>query len=117
MPDGIRPRYGSQRVFGPFFRYAYADAGTSIISYVLASGELWGRAPRGSDIPAVQAYNGHLPDGRDGFDFYAFAEPDSPYGPIAHWRKRDDDSVRGDDEWAKVNVVIRLVRQDIPWPP
>jgi hypothetical protein len=41
------------------------------------SGELWGKAPRGSDIPTVQAYEGPLPPEAKGVEFTTKVPPDS----------------------------------------
>jgi hypothetical protein len=46
-----------------------------------ASGEIWGRAPRGSDIPKVKAYPGPLPAGRRGIEFITEAAPDDGCHP------------------------------------
>lgn len=40
------------------------------------SGEIWGRAPRDSDIPKVKAYPGPLPPGAKGIEFTTDVEPD-----------------------------------------
>jgi hypothetical protein len=74
-------------VHGPFHRLLAAnvqDAATVVLQ--LLSGEIWGRTPRYGLSPAVQAYNGPLPDGRSGIEFWAFQAPDSPWGPRIHWR-------------------------------
>lgn len=79
---------------------------------VLESGELWGRPPRNSDIRAVQAFSGPLPDLERGFEFFAVAEPDRPDGPVMYWRARADGNVLGDD-WARIRVLVTKVRQEL----
>jgi hypothetical protein len=71
-----------------------------------ATGEIWGKAPRGSTIPAVQAYTGPLPEGARGIEFTAEVEPDplSPPGQ-AYWRgPRPGVIVEGDN--AKIRVTV-----------
>lgn len=102
-------------VFGPFHRIQNdrtQDAAT--IRKILTSGELWGRRPRGSDFPAVQAYAGALEAGELGVEFWAFAKPFNAYGSTVYWylHRRPDGLVWGDDLWAKMDILVSLVRQD-----
>ncbi|MCA1705683.1 MAG: hypothetical protein LC808_21460, partial [Actinobacteria bacterium] len=67
-------------VYGPFHRLANRlTQDAEVLRSVLESGELWGRPPWMSDIPAVKAYFGRLPDNARGFEFCAAAPPDQPY--------------------------------------
>ena len=43
----------------------------------VASGEIWGRTPFGSDRPKVKAYAGPLPAGRRGIEFVTDVSPHS----------------------------------------
>jgi RHS repeat-associated protein len=54
-----------------------------------ASGEIWGRTPRGGDVPTVQAYEGPLPEGTRGVEFTTDAPPSSvnPGSSEARWRE------------------------------
>lgn len=79
---------------------------------IIESGELWGRAPAYSHIPAVQAYHGALPSGKRGFEFFALAPPDQPPGPVVYWRDRADQSVRVEDDVAKLRIVLSRVDQE-----
>jgi hypothetical protein len=79
---------------------------------ILRSGELWGGPPFNSDIPAVQAYAGELPPEANGFEFFAAAPPDAPFGPVMFWRVRADGRVWGDDAWARIVVLITKVQQE-----
>ena len=47
------------------------------------SGEVWGEAPWGSNIPKVKAYVGELPPGRAGIEFTTDTPPD-PNCPPGH---------------------------------
>ena len=78
---------------------------------VLRTGELWGRAGFGSDIPAVKAHVGPLPGDQMGMEFYARAVPDNDAGPRAYWRRRDDGSVRQNDDVAKMAVMVSRIRR------
>lgn len=80
---------------------------------ILATGELWGGPPGGSDVPAVKAYFGPLPPDGNGFEFFALTPPDRPWGGVVYWRERPDGSVRVEAEQAKVNVLVRRVDQDL----
>ncbi len=108
--------YATNRLFGPFYRRDRTD-GARIIAGVLATGVLGGCAPRGSDIPAVKAYAGELPDGVRGFELYAFAEPDRPAGKVMLWRSRDDGMVWEEGGEARIKVLVSRVDQEIQWPP
>jgi hypothetical protein len=98
MPDS---RVGRIEVFGPFWRAANSrmqdHAG---MRRIIESGELWGRPPAYSTLPAVQAYMGKLPPDKPGFEFFALTPPDQEFGFVAYWRERDDQSVRVDDDVA-----------------
>jgi hypothetical protein len=73
---------------------------------------LWGRTPQYGVAPAVQAYAGELPDGREGFEFFALAPPDRPCGPQVYWRAHTDSSVEANQEWAKLKVLVSRVAQE-----
>jgi len=75
-----------------------------------ASQEIWGRPPRFSEIPAVQAYTGPLPGGAKGIEFETDVPPDrgSPRGQ-AYWRGPRP-GVVVDQDVAKIKVtIIRVV--------
>jgi len=109
----MEPRYDVRSVYGPFWRSANARTqNLEGMRRIVESGELWGRAPAFSNIPAVQAYPGPLPPNRQGFEFFAMRPPDDLFGPVAYWRERDDRSVRVEDDWAKVKIVLSRVDQE-----
>jgi len=62
--------------FGPFHRRLYFSGENEKIA---ASGEIWGK-PRSNiyagDFPAVKAWDGPLPEGIAGTEFYTDIEPD-----------------------------------------
>jgi hypothetical protein len=78
---------------------------------IIESGELWGRAPAHSTLPAVQAYLGALPEGKRGFEFFALTPPDPSFGYVVYWRARADETVRVDDDVARVRIMLRRVDQ------
>jgi hypothetical protein len=93
-------------VFGPFYRADPPD----VVRLVVASGELWGRAPRNfnaSSFPKAKAYLGHLPEGVLGFEFTENGHRKQPtwydkYGPRP--------GVVIEDEWAEIKVKVVKVR-------
>lgn len=71
-----------------------------------ASGELWGRPPLGSTIPAVQAYVGPLPPGAQGIEFATDVVPDPGAPPgQAYWRGPRA-GVTVDNDVAMIRIVI-----------
>ena len=100
-------------VYGPFHRRANGRTQSpEAMRAILKSGELWGRSPWNSDVPAVQAFPGPLPDAVAGFEFYAVAQPDRPEGSVMFWRIRPDGQVWGEDDWARIAIVVTRVSQD-----
>jgi RHS repeat-associated protein len=70
------------------------------------SGEIWGRAPRGSDIPKVQAYAGPLPPGARGIEFTTSVAPD-PYGmPHLPTWSGPRPGVRVENDFAKIACTV-----------
>lgn len=76
------------------------------------SGEIWGHPPRYSDIPAVQAYTGPLPEGRRGIEFVTDVPPDPLPAPGTAWWRGPRPGVRVEGDWAKIKVrVLRNVQR------
>lgn len=75
-----------------------------------ATGELWGRAPRASYIPAVKAYLGPLPPGVRGIEFTADIEPDRGTGPYAARWTGPRAGVIVDEEFARIEVISNTQR-------
>lgn len=95
--------------WGPYFRTGSAQDDATTRKQ-LASGEVWGRANRGSDRPSVDAWDGHLPADRHGIEFYTDVPP-SPGSPPqrARWLgPRHGVLVSGG--WAKIPVTITKAR-------
>ncbi len=71
------------------------------------SGELWGRAPRGSNIPAAQAYIGPLPAGRRGIEFSTTVQPDpnKPPGQAFWTGPRTGVKIEGDFATIKIKIL------------
>ena len=63
------------------------------VDQIIRSGELWGKAPRngfGGFEPTVQAYEGPLPEGINGFEFTTRVAPDSGGMPNGKWHWSGD---------------------------
>jgi hypothetical protein len=80
---------------------------------ILRTGELWGRRARFGGPPRVKAHAGELREDATGFEFFTFAEPDLNTLPSPLWSARGDKSVWGDDETARLQVLVTKVAQDI----
>lgn len=94
--------------FGPFYRLESATQTPGDARRQQLSGEIWGRAPRNSDWPQVQAYVGRLPGDRRGVEFFTSVAPDPSGHPHeARWSgggRRP--GVVTDGEFAKIPVMI-----------
>ena len=64
-------------LYGPFHRKESPTQTAETARMQEISGEIWGKSPRGSDVPTVQAYTGPLPDGASGIEFYTNVTPNS----------------------------------------
>jgi hypothetical protein len=99
--------------WGPYYRTGSTqDEATT--RKQLASGELWGRANRGSDTPSVDAWDGPLPADRHGIEFYTDVPPSTGSPPHrARWLgPRQGVSISGG--WAKIRVTITKTRFEQP---
>ncbi len=95
--------------YGPFYRTGSTqdDATTQA---QLDSGEFWGRPNRGADRPSVDAWNGPLPDGKHGVEFWTDVEP-SPGSPPGRSRWLGPrPGVECDAEWARIRGTITKTR-------
>jgi hypothetical protein len=61
---------------GPFHRLESPTQTIEVAIEQVASGEVWGRTPRGGMVPVVQAYPLGMPDARRGIEF---STPINPY--------------------------------------
>lgn len=83
--------------FGPFHRRC--ESHPEEVSRILTSGEIWGRPRRNffaGLIPAVKAWEGPLPEGAIGVEFFTDVEPDP-------W------SVPGWPEWTEGRPGVRVL--------
>lgn len=79
-----------------------------------ASGEIWGRSPRGSIFPKVKAYAGPLPPDTRGIEFTTDIPPDDHCPPdMPTWRGNRAD-VTLDGEYARIKVRVTKNTQRIP---
>lgn len=99
-----------------YYRLSSSTQTDDVADRQVASGEIWGRTPRWSNVPKVQAYVGALPGGRAGIEFTTEVDPD-PYGlpSEASW-SGPRPGVAMDEDFAKIRVsvtkVIRTVDVD-----
>jgi hypothetical protein len=71
------------------------------------SSEIWGRPPRlRSDIPAVKAYPGPLPEHKRGIEFETDVPPDKGSPPATKYWRGPRSGVRVEGEFAKIKVRI-----------
>lgn len=56
-------------LYGPFHRLETPTQTTADALKQVASGEIWGKPARWSDIPSVKAYRGTVPPGDRGIEF------------------------------------------------
>ena len=78
----------------------------------VTSDQVWGYPPRGSTIPAVQAYTAPLPHGMRGIEFTTAVSPDpgSPPGQ-AYWRSSQA-GVTLVGNHVEISVTVTKVRYD-----
>ena len=71
------------------------------------TGQLRGRAPRWSDLPAAQAYEGPLPEGARGIEFRTRIRPDAGGVPgYPRWSHGTDGVIRVDEDFAGIPVEV-----------
>lgn len=99
------------REFGPFYRLQ----NTADNELVARTGMLGGHPARNIAaglFPKVKAYEGHLPEGRTGIEFYTSVEPDPgriPGCPVWSGPRPGVSSVEGDPDL--VLIAVRIVRR------
>lgn len=90
--------------FGPYHRLETVTQTAADAARQEATGEIWGRTPRGSAWPQVQAFRGPLPPGHRGMEFETPVAPDPGGHPWeVRWSgggRRDD--VRTEGEFAVI---------------
>jgi len=104
----------SVELFGPFHRKESTTQTAATAQLQEQNHELWGRARRGGMIPQVQAYDGPLPSGARGVEFFTVERPASGTAPgYASWfgigGKRTAPTSAGvvtEGDWAKIKVAV-----------
>jgi hypothetical protein len=105
-----RPTMRQQR--GPFHRL---ESNTQTIGDALlqvSSGEIWGAAARGSNIPSVKAYRNQLPAGQRGIQFTTALLPQQGSGTPyeARWYHPDTPGVqrqtRNEKDYAVIPAIV-----------
>ena len=66
---------GFRIVYGPYHRLESPTQTDVIAAAQESSGQIWGRAARGSNIATVKAYHGPLPPGVRGIEFMTYVKP------------------------------------------
>jgi len=98
--------------FGPFHRLESLTQTPEVAQLQEESGEIWGRASRwGTGEPVVQAWNGPLPEGARGVEFFTNAPPTGypNIGPLVQWYPGEGVTVEG--EFAKIACTVTLNTQ------
>jgi RHS repeat-associated protein len=110
-PSAPVPIYNHEQIYGPFYRLG--DSAENITS-IQESGILYGNAGRNThygDIPAVRAYKGKLPEGRNGFEFYTPVAPSSGSHPkIPHWNLPSPGVVPRGEGQVQIPCVVTCVQ-------
>ncbi len=91
-------------MYGPFHHFLQNP---NDLPKIIATNELWGRPPNGSDIPQVQAYRGEAPPGRKNvitFETAAAVKPGTAYFDV-RWHP-DYPDVRLENGYAKISIRI-----------
>jgi hypothetical protein len=92
--------------FGPFHRLESPTQTPAVARQQAVSGEIWGRAPRYSDRPQVQAYGGPLPEGARGIEFHTAIAPDPGGVPWLPTWSGPRPGVRIEGDFAKISCWI-----------
>jgi hypothetical protein len=104
-------------MYGPYWRWQSTTQTLEIAARQVISSEMWGRVPRGGylAVPTVQAYDGPLPPGRNGIEFYTPVRPDQVH-PICRWFESNSgtSAVVGQYDTILIPVTVIKVVQDVP---
>lgn len=104
------------RKYGPYHRVGSTSQSDEDAYKMQASGELWGKAPRGSATPQPKAYDGPLPEHEIGIEFWTDAapRPGSAPGKIRWWPGDPGVHLMEDQDFAK--IAIEVTRNTHPRP-
>ncbi len=114
--DATRPGFVRQPPdgwYGPYHRLESPTQGADVAARQTSGGELWGSGYRGSS-PKAQAYDGPLPSGQRGVEFYSRAPPNrgDPPGRVS-W-SGDRPGVRTDGDFGKAEISVTVNTQIPP---
>jgi len=106
---------GKPARFGPFHRRTHMNPIEN--AQVSSSGQVWGRPRRNifaGSKPMVKAWDGPLPDGFVGYEFYTDVVPDPGHAPAwPQWSEgRPDVIVLEPGELVAISVILTK-RQDL----
>ena len=97
--------------FGPYHRAWSPTQDRNVFEKQIASSEIWGTARLGTGLVCAKAYDGPLPEGVAGIEFYTEVPPDLGVHPLRPTWSGPRPGVRVEGEYAKIACVIVLVRQ------
>lgn len=100
---------GIEKEYGPFHRFQNAEEN----ELMCASGLVGGRVPRNIAaglFPRVKAYEGPLPQGRSGIEFYTDVSPDDDIPHAPTWTIGREGVIWGDDPEV-VLITARIVKR------
>jgi hypothetical protein len=102
-------------MYGPFHRLGDS---AEVIRQIRETGELWGLPPRNffhSDLAAVKAYAGPLPEGARGIEFETEVAPDRGHVPgQPSWSAAPPRAgIVFDGTWAKIKVRVLRYRDSV----
>jgi hypothetical protein len=115
--SGRRPPRGDQAeraapalpgaLYGPYHRLESPTQRPEIAALQVSTGEIHGRAPRWSDIPAVKAYRGRLPPGTRGVEFMTTITPYSdPHPRLVRWLIHTPGVLTVEDGVVAIPVIV-----------
>ncbi|MFE0019557.1 hypothetical protein [Amycolatopsis sp. NPDC059021] len=100
--------------YGPYHRAESSSQSPEVAKMMVESSELWGKAARFGNSAVVQAWNGPLPDGDRGVEFYTDVKPRF-YGTKVSLREwREGQNVILDGDYVKVAIVVTKNTQTTP---
>ncbi|MGW7531333.1 WXG100-like domain-containing protein [Amycolatopsis sp. NPDC054798] len=105
-PAGPSPDPAKPARYGPYHRLESRTQSAETAKLIEESSQVWGKTPRHGANPAVQAWNGPLPPGKRGVEFYTDVKPHfyrSKQG-LREWRA--EQGIPTDGEFAKLDVVV-----------
>ena len=102
------PNYDTGTLYGPFPRRVEHPRRGDLEKAAARRGDLGLRTEWGGAV-AARAYSGPLENGDEGIEFWTFAKPDRPHGPVGSWSNAGEHVRIENEEVAKVKVAITRV--------